>query len=53
MKGYAITFLFAVADALSGWPKILLANSPELVRLAVKMETPKIRLNFGIKDASG
>ncbi|KAH8651695.1 hypothetical protein BGZ61DRAFT_500926 [Ilyonectria robusta] len=52
MKGYAITFLFAVEDALSGWPKILLANSPELVRLAVKMETPKIRLNFAIKDTS-
>ncbi|RSL40933.1 hypothetical protein CEP54_015971 [Fusarium duplospermum] len=52
MKGYAITFLFAVADALSGWPKILLANSPELIRLAVKMETPKIRLNFAIKDTS-
>lgn len=52
LEGYAITFLFAIADALSGWPKILLANSPELIRLAVNMETPKIRLNFAIKNSS-
>lgn len=52
LKGYAITFLFAVADSLSGWPKILLANSPKLIRMAVEMETPKIRLNFAIKDTN-
>ncbi|CAI6079407.1 unnamed protein product [Clonostachys chloroleuca] len=51
-EGYAITFIFAKPDSLSTWPKILLANSPELIRLAVSMETPKIRLNFAIKDSS-
>ncbi|CZR37693.1 uncharacterized protein FPRO_07116 [Fusarium proliferatum ET1] len=52
LKGYAITFLFAVADSLSGWPKILLANSPKLIRMAVEMETSKISLNFAIKDTT-
>ncbi|KAJ4188633.1 hypothetical protein NW759_016815 [Fusarium solani] len=51
-KGYAITFLFAVPEALSKWPKILLENSTELIRLAVNMETPTIKLNFAVKDAS-
>ncbi|KAF2240204.1 hypothetical protein BU26DRAFT_556993 [Trematosphaeria pertusa] len=51
--GYAITFIFATAEVLAAWPKIILPNSPELVRKVVNMESPKIGVNFAIKDSAG
>ncbi|KAF2177368.1 hypothetical protein K469DRAFT_720701 [Zopfia rhizophila CBS 207.26] len=51
--GYAITFIFATDEVLAAWPKITLPNSPELVRKVVNMESPKIGVNFAIKDSAG
>lgn len=50
--GYAINFIFATDDVLATWPKFIIPNSPELVRMVVNMETPTIGVNFAITDRS-
>jgi len=49
---YGIHLLFARDKVPATWPKVILPNSPDLVRKFVKMETSKIRVNFAI-DSTG
>jgi hypothetical protein len=51
-EGYAITFIFATDDVVATWPKLLLPNSPELIRAVVKMETEHIKINFAVRDSA-
>lgn len=52
-QGYAITFMFATDEVLTGWPKMVLPNSPGLVGKVVDMDSPKIGMNFAFKNLAG
>jgi hypothetical protein len=48
--GYGIIFVFAIDEVLQTWLKISIPNFPDIVRKVVRIEGPKIKVNFAINE---
>jgi len=46
VKGFAIHFVFAIKEELSGWPKKEFPDEEDLKQKAAEMESPTIGVNF-------